>query len=99
MNLSYQIFDFPGGQLSTQTIDFAVNRLWVKLARGIRFRGLIDDLDAAQRILRAGLLQFAMGDPDGAQSLVEMLNSSDTFDTALAELVRSHFILPNCALD
>jgi len=84
----------------TTTIRFAASGLWFSLVgRGTKLNGTIGDPSVSKRIVRAACLEYAMGKTDEARQLVELLVSSDTFETACCELIMEHFGLANFQID
>jgi hypothetical protein len=82
----------PGGRPSTMAIDLAGSGLWLKLAgRKSKFGGYVESPSDARRIVRAALLQQAIGNLEDARGLVRLLASTDIFDRALHDLIKEHF--------
>jgi hypothetical protein len=90
----------PDGKPSMTMIRGAVDQLWRRLAgRNAKLSGPIKDSANAMRIVQAGMLQYAMGSEEHARSLIALLDSMDTFETALCDLVKAHFCLEDFKLD
>jgi hypothetical protein len=87
----------PGGKPSTTMILCGASTLWLKLGGNEpkSFSGPIKSATPAKRIVRAALLQYALGDTVAARDLVSVLNSSEMLELALLSLVREHFDLPD----
>jgi hypothetical protein len=90
----------PNGRPSRMTILGGAGRLLMRLG-GInrRFSGPVRAAVSAKLIVQAALLQYAIGDTTEACRLVSLLNSAETLETALRDLVRMHFDLPDFAFD
>jgi hypothetical protein len=81
----------PDGRRSTSTIDIAVDGLWRRLARNNEFRQRITAQSDTTRILKAALLQQAIGRSEDARKLVRLFRSEDAFDEALENIIKEHF--------
>ena len=89
----------PNGQPSTTYVDAAYSGLYFALgAKSAQFKGPVASRAKSRSLVRAALLQYALGDADGAKATVSILKTQAVFDLALRWILTDHFSIPDAYL-
>jgi hypothetical protein len=89
----------PSGLPSTTYVNGAYSGLYRSLgAKPARFKGPVTSRAKSRSLVRAAMLQLALGDTDGAKATVSTLKSQAVFDRALRRVITDHFSIHDAYL-